>query len=83
MRPDQGHDRLADLGRQQIPAAGAHPVHHQRLDPLRMPRRDRGGDLTTLPGARHAESFGAHRVGHRQHRGHRLSWTTSLTRALE
>jgi hypothetical protein len=48
-----------------------------------MPRRDRGGDLTTLRGARHAESFGAHRVGHRQHRGRRLSWTTSLTRALE
>ena len=70
VRPHQRHDRLPDLGGRQIPAAGAHPVQHERLDPVRVPRRDRGGELTSLRGPEQAETAGAHRVGHRQRRGH-------------
>ena len=70
MGPHQRHDRVPDLGRRQIAAAGAHPVEHQRVDPVRVPRRDRGGQLTALRGPEQAETVGARRVGHRQRRGH-------------
>ena len=68
--PHQCHHRVPDRGGRQIPPAGARPVQHQRLDPVRVPRRDRGGDLTALRGPEHPEAVGAHRVGHRQRRAH-------------
>ena len=70
VRPHQRDDRLPDLGGRQVRAAGAHPVHHERLGPVRVPRRDRRRELPALRGTEQAEAPGTHRVGHRQCRGH-------------
>ena len=70
MSSHQRHHRVPDRGGCQVPPAGAHPVQHQRLDPVRACRRDRGGQLAALRGAEQPEAIGAHRVCHRQRRGH-------------
>ena len=70
VRPHQRHDRLPDLRGRQVAAAGAHSVERERLDPIRVPGRDRGRQLASLRGAEQAEPAGAHRVGHRQRRSH-------------
>ena len=70
VRPHERDDRLPDLGGRQVRAAGAHPVHHERLDPVRVPRRDRRRELPSLRRPEQAEATGTDRVGHRQRRGH-------------
>jgi hypothetical protein len=70
MSSHQRHHRVADRRGRQVLPAGARPVQHQRLDPVRVPRRDRGGQLTALRGPEQPEAVGAHRVCHRERRGH-------------
>jgi hypothetical protein len=47
------------------PAAGAHPVQHESLDPLRVPRCDGRGQLTARRRPGQPETPGTYRVSHR------------------
>ena len=55
--------------RPDVGAAGAHPVQHERPNPIWMLRRHCGRQLTTLRGTEQAKPISPYRIGNRQRRG--------------